>query len=46
MEDRTRIMNITNGDEERGNWETREEAEQWIEDQDCPEMYSIMEEFN
>ena len=38
-------MNISNGDEVTGGWwETREEAEEWISQQDVPEMYMIMEE--
>jgi len=43
MQERTRIMNITNGDE-MDSFDTREEAEEWIESQDCPDMYRIMEE--
>ncbi len=47
MEDENiRIMNITNGDEVNGNWETREEALEWIENQDVPEMFEIMGIYN
>lgn len=37
------IMNITNGNLEGGVFETREEAEEWIKEQDFPEMYEIIE---
>lgn len=43
-EENIRIMDISNGDEVRGNWTSREEAEQWIEEQDNPYIYQIMEE--
>ena len=38
-----RIMNITNGDEVQGNWTTKKEALDWINSQDVPEMYEIMD---
>ncbi len=37
-----RIMNITNGNEVKGSWETLLEAEEWIEEQDVPEMFEVM----
>lgn len=36
------IMNTSNGNLEGGVFETREEAEQWIADQDMP-VYEIIE---
>jgi len=41
-----RVMNITNGDEINISFENIEEAEQWIDSQDCPSMYQIMEDFS
>lgn len=44
MSEEARIMDITNGDEVQGYWETREEAEEWIKEQDFPMNFMIMEE--
>ena len=37
------IMDITNGDTVGRVFETRKEAEAWIEEQDIPEKYEIIE---
>lgn len=43
MSEQIRIMNITNGDEIDINWETIKGAREWIENQDNPDMYQIMD---
>lgn len=37
------IMNVTNGNLVGDVYETREEAEEWIENQEVPEMYDVIE---
>ena len=44
MQREIRIMNITNGDEVNGYWETLEEAKNWRDSQDVPEWFQIMNE--
>lgn len=44
MENSVRIMNMSNGEEMQGNWETIEEATEWINEQEIPQLYEIMEE--
>lgn len=44
MNDQIRVMNITNGDEiDYVSWDSEEEAQEWIDSQDIPEKYMIME---
>ncbi len=42
IEEVVRVMNITNGNEVEVLFESAEEAQEWIESQDFPEMYRIL----